>query len=238
MGKLLPILGIIGLVALFVYLLSGNFTTSADLQQSIKSDFSEASSQARRLVYEFGNAGEQIAFFQDPQAPVTEWTFVEQEVTKDIVNDITGEIETVTQTELVKVKTSEVEIYSQDRQTGDRKVCKRGHQCDITGEITLIDPNTSLVIDPPYGFLMIVECETSNDEFIHSCQPFNPRVVNQVTYGDRSFKYTFVTSKKDSPLGIYTATVQVTSKFMVTDPETGLQKPVVNTGVLRVELVE
>lgn len=236
MGKLLPILGIIGLLALLVYLLSGN--VGVGLPQSIAIDQEKINSEARKLIYEFGNAGENINFYLDPPPPLTEFTTIEQEVTKDVLNEATGVIETITTTELVEVPTSEIEVYSQDRQTGDRKVCKRGHQCDVTGEITLIDPNTLLPIDPPYGFLLVVECETSHDEFIHSCQPFSPRVVNEVTYGDRSFLYTFTTSPKDSPLGIYTVTVQVTSKFMITDPQTGLQKPQVNTGVLRVELVE
>lgn len=230
MGKLIPILGIVAILATFYYFIS----TDSNFEASVKQDYTEA----RRLVNEFGNSGEEIVFYLDPKPPITEFTYVEKEVEKIVFNNATGETETVTVKEIEKVPTSEVSVYSKDRQTGNLKVCKRGHQCDITGEITLIDPVTGLAIDPPYGFLMIIECETSHDPYIQSCQSFSPRVVNDLTFGDKSFKYTFTTDSRKDPLGFYTAQISVTSKFKFTDPTTGLQRPEVRDGVLRVEVVE
>lgn len=230
MGKILPFFGIIGIVIIMYFVLSAG----DGLEDQVRADYTEA----QELVKKFGNSGEEIVFYLDPQPPVTEYTYVEKIIEKEVIDNVTGEITIVEEKELEKVPTSEVTVYSKDRQTGDIKVCKRGHQCDITGEITLIDPNTGLAIDPPYGFFLSVECDQPNDPLIHSCQAFDTRTQNILTFGDRSFKYTFTTDTRDDPLGFYVASIAVTSKFKITDPTTGLERPEVRESSLRIEVVE
>lgn len=230
MGKLIPLLGIAVILGGFWYIAD----QEGSLDQTLTDDFTEA----ERLVREFGNSGEEIVFYIDPQPPLTEWTYVETEVITQerFYNNETGKVETrdITTTEIEKVPTSEVSVTSYDRQTADTKVCKRGNQCDITGEITLIDPNTGLEIPPPYGFLMTIHCDSSTDPVLN-CGNFNPRVQNELTFADKSFKYTFTTSNKD-PTGFYQAKVSVASKFKVVDPTTGFESLVTRDGVLRVEV--
>lgn len=201
------------------------------LGRTLENDFTEA----ERLVREFGNSGEKIVFFVDPQPPITEFTYVNKEVEKEVYNYETGEIETITTLELEKVPTSEVAISSYDRQTANTKVCKRGNQCDINGEITLINPVTGLPVDPPYGFLMSIKCETSTDSVIN-CQNFTTRTENILTHDENVFSYTFTTNQND-PTGIYLATVSITSKFKELNPETQLTEFIRRDGVLRVEIV-
>lgn len=228
MGKLFPLLGIMVII--------GGFWFLADSQGSFEEKFQDDFTEAKRLVNEFGNSGEKIVFYIDPQAPIAEYTYVETEVETEVFNYDTGEIETVTTTEVEKVKTSEISVNSYDRQTANTKVCKRGNQCDITGEITLIDPTTGLEIQPPYGLLMQIVCETSHDPILQ-CSNFSARSQNILTFGDKSFLYTFTTNSND-PLGTYSALVSITSKFTITDPETGNERPVTRDGVLKLEIVE
>lgn len=229
MGKLFPIVGVIVLFGVLFWLVTANENLGSDIQ----ADYTEA----ERLVREFGNSGEEIVFYLDPQPPTSEYTYVEKEVEKQVYNNATGKVETVTEIEFEKVPTSEVTVYSRDRQTGDTKVCKRGNQCDITGEMTLIDPITGLVIDPPYGYFLSIECIEARDPAITSCQSFSSRADNKLTYGDKSFKYSFTTNLND-PIGTYSVQISVTSKFKVADPDTGLERPVVRDGFLDLELIE
>ena len=88
MGKLIPIVGILVIIGGMVYL--------ADSNESFDETFVEDFTEAKRLVNEFGNSGEEIVFYIDPQPPVTEFTYVETEVTTQerFFNNATGQVET------------------------------------------------------------------------------------------------------------------------------------------------
>lgn len=227
MGKILPILGIFVIIGIFWFVAYDD----SELDKTIN----RADSEAKKIIHEFGDTGEQIIFFGDPQAPLTEFIYVEKDVTKQVYNNSTKQYENVTTTELEKIPTSEVGITSLDLQRGDTKVCKRGNQCKITGEITLIDPNTKLEIAPPYGFFLQVSCESSNDP-VMNCNNFTPRIQNIITHADKSFDYTFTTDRND-PTGFYTVLVSVASKYKSLNPETQLEEYVRRDGTLRLELI-
>lgn len=226
MGKLFPILGIIVILGGFMYVASENDA----LDRTLTEDFTEA----KRLVNEFGNTGEEIVFYIDPQPPITEWVYVDVIQEERYYNNATGKVETREVVTQEQVPSSEVTVESYDRQTANTKVCKRGNQCDITGEITLIDPSTGLEIPPPYGFFMQISCQTTTDPVL-DCNNFTPRTKNDLTFADKSFKYTFTTTPND-PTGFYTAQISVASKFKTVDPLTGYESLVRRDGQLQVEI--
>mgnify|MGYP001562561566 CR=1 FL=1 len=228
MGKAIAILGILIIAGLFWYVAYD----SMNLQQATEKQFSEA----KRLIHEFGDSGEEIQFFLDPQPPLTEFTYVENQVQKTVFNNNTGQYENVTATEIEKVPTSEITVNSYDIQSATtNKICKIGNQCKISGQITLIDPATGLEIPPPYGYFIQITCETSTHD-VMNCNNFDTRVENIMTYADKSFSYTFTTDQNDPP-GQYVVLVSVASKFTTTDPETGSQIKVRRDGILNLELV-
>lgn len=226
MGKIIPVLAIIVIIGGFYFVASSN----DKLDQTLQEDFTAA----KQLVHKFGNSGEEIIFYIDPQPPITEWSYNEIQVEERFYNNDTGKVETRTVTEIEKVPTSVVLVESYDRQTADTKVCKRGNQCDITGEITLIDPNTGLEIAPPYGFFIEIKCQTTSDPILN-CGNFSTRTFNDLTYADKSFKYTFTTTQND-PTGDYRATVSVASKFKIVDPLTGFESVERRDGTISVKI--
>ncbi len=160
--------------------------------------------EARTLLATFGD--ESIAFDLEPQAPKTEFVYIEVEKEVEVVAD-DGTITTENQTSLEKVPTSEIYGEISDRQTGNTKIVKRGHQSDITGTIILLDPVTQTRIPPPYSYQLTLDCD-----FREWCNT-NPIGINSNTDGEGKFKYTWTTTSKDS-LGEYKIFVRITSQAL------------------------
>lgn len=201
-GYLLAAMIVIGSIGYLAY------ESESNIDQSIRRD-------AKSFIAKFNDYGEQIEIYADPQPPRTEIVY-EEKIVEVPVTDENGTIthyENKTETVAVEKEiTSDVSVQVQDRQTQKYKYCIRGHQCDITGKITLIDPITKNVIDPPYTFSYIVRCLSTNDPHITSCQAWEDRSDTIITFGDRTFAVSFTTDR-DDPLGIYEAEISVTSKF-------------------------
>jgi len=134
-------------------------------------------------------------------------------------------------TEIKKIPVSEISLEITSRQTGQKRIVFRGDQTDITGRIIMTDPNTGADLAPPYGFLMTIDCINSI-EAVLSCANFNQIVHNSLTFGDRTFKYTWATDQND-PLGEYVAYVRVTSKWLDSS-----NRPIVREMSLPMELIE
>ena len=196
---LLGIAGVIGLIALLAFVTQGGEKTGENVY-----------SEARRLIHEFPT-GDQIIFEGNIQEPITEFIYQEKQVTTTTTLDNGTQIEK-TETVIEKVPSSELQLSVQERQSGDYKVCRLGYQCDISGQITLIDPNTGKEIQPPYGFFLQIECINA-DHPVMTCNNFDIIVVQERTQSDKSFKYTFTPSASKNPPGDYMATVVITSKF-------------------------
>ena len=165
----------------------------------------ESHREARALIQTFGD--ESIAFDLEPQPPKTEFIYIEVEKEVEVTNE-NGTITTQNQTTLEKVPTSEIYSEIADRQTGNIKIVKRGHQADITGTIILLDPVTQIQIPPPYSFHFTLDCASDNEW----CN-LDPIGVNEITDGQGKFKYTWTTTSKDS-LGSYVAFVRITSQAL------------------------
>ena len=183
--------------------------------------------KTKELIHSFIDTGDQIIFEGVIESPVTEFIYVEKQVTETVTLD-NGTQVNQTRTVIERVDTSEsiVSVSATDRQTGDALVCHLGHQCDVEGKIVLIDPLTNQQVQPPYGFLIQIECISTNHP-VMTCNNFKTISSTERTFPDSTFKYTFTTSQTTNPPGKYIATVVITSKYKVNNEfieETGTRE--------------
>lgn len=176
---------------------------------------STAEDQARQLITQFTKSGEYIGFDLDPTPPVTKYRYEPVQKTKQITFE-NGT--TVNQTETVYEKTevkqtTTLSVDIQDRTLKQSKICKLGYQCDITGTIILIDPTTDKKIPPPYSYLATIDCD-----FRSFCNLGSALSSNEATFGDGSFKYTWIPTPAQG-IGEYRLTVYVISHFTNQDTD-------------------
>jgi hypothetical protein len=201
MGATYYLIGIFMVIGGLIFIAIDN---DSAVRENIQQDYGEA----RQLLATFGQ--ESIAFDLEPQPPSTEFTYIQEiEEAEVIVVDEQGnettEIQNVTTTK--KVLTSEIYAELKDRQTGQIKIVKQGHQADITGTIILIDPVTTGTISPPYSLHFTLDCN-----FRNGCTT-DPIGINTITDGEGKFKYTWSTSGRDT-IGEYHAFVRVSSQTL------------------------
>src|SRR3990167_224549 len=199
------LLGVAGIIVIIIVVTYASQPSAKDF------DFQ---ANVKAIIHSF-ETGDQIIFDGIIDSPVTEFIYVEKQVTETVTLENGTQINQ-TKTILEKVDTTKslVTVSAQDRQTGDTLVCRLGHQCDVTGKITLIDPTTNKEIQPPYGFLINIKCINANHP-VMTCNNFKEIVSTERTFPDSTFKYTFTTSQAINPPGDYLATVVITSKFKV-----------------------
>ena len=181
--------------------------------------------EARRLITQFGE-GEYIGFDVDPTPPVTKYIYgINNEVTAKILEN--GTAVPVTEEEKQEIKLlSSTELNVQDRKLSQSKICKMGYQCDITGIISVIDPNTNQKIPPPYSYLITIDCD-----YRDFCSLTPSLSANERTYPDGTFKYTWVITEK-VVIGEYRVTIDTPSQFK---DETGKQQS--NIAIRMIEVV-
>lgn len=172
-------------------------TNDEAVRSNIKADYSEA----RQLIATFRDGD--VAFDLEPQAPITEFVYIETTKEQVVISENgTETIQNVTKIE--RVESSEIFTEIRDRQTGQIKIVKRGHQSDITGIIVLRDPISGVTLKPPYTYHFTLECD-----FRDFCNT-NPIGINEITDGSGKFLYSWTTDSTDT-LGFYQAFVRVTS---------------------------
>lgn len=169
---------------------------------------SHINDSAKQLITQFTKSGEYIGFDQDPTPPVTTYKYVSVEKTHTVTFP-NGTVKNQTETVIEKqpVDSTTISLDVKDRINSGAKICRMGYQCDITGTISLIDPITQKKITPPYAYLLSIGCDYRAD-----CA-LNPTLaVNDATYPDGSFKYTWIPTAQIKP-GDYEATVYVGSHY-------------------------
>ena len=167
--------------------------------------------EARRLITQFTEAGENIGFDVDVEPPVTKYVYNSD---KQIIGQVSGDgtIQPIPEEEAKQLSTLDVNV--QDRELSQSKKCKLGYQCDITGIINLIDPSTGDRIPPPYSYSLTIDCD-----YRDFCA-LSPSISQKptLTFNDGTFKYTLVVTEK-IPVGEYMVTVYVTSYYTNEDGE-------------------
>ena len=167
--------------------------------------------EARRLITQFTEAGENIGFDVDVEPPVTKYVYNSD---KQIIGQVSsdGSIQPIPEEDAKQLSTLDVNI--QDRQQSQSKICKMGYQCDITGIINLIDPSTGDRIPPPYSYSLTIDCD-----YRDFCA-LSPSISQKptLTFDDGTFKYMLVITEK-IPVGEYIVTVYVTSYYTNEDGE-------------------
>ena len=210
---------LLGIVGILVAIILASIATQPSAKTT---DFYK---EAKTVIHNFAT-GDSIEFLGEIEAPVTEFIYQEKIITEQVTLENGTQVNQTT-TVVEKVPTSDLSLSVQERQSGDSLTCRLGYQCDIKGKITLINPNNGLEVDPPYGFLITIECITSNNPDV-GCNNFDTIQKNWRTDADKSFIYTFTTSKQFHPPGEYMATVVISSLFKNSDgdiiEETGTQK--------------
>src|SRR3990167_2741725 len=216
------LLGVAGIIVIIIVVTYASQPSAKDF------DFQ---ANVKAIIHSF-DTGDLIIFDRIIESPVTEFIYVEKQVTETVTLENGTQINQ-TKTVLEKVDTTEslVTVSAQDRQTGDTLICRLGHQCDVTGKITLIDPTTNKEIQPPYGFFIQIECINADHQMMN-CNNFNTISVSERTFPDSTFKYTFTTNSAKNPPGDYLATVVITSKFKVNN------KFIEETGTREIKIVE
>jgi len=234
-------IGIIGLVVLMVYI-------------AYETDFAEDTTirkEAEAFIFKYNDYGEQIEIFKDPTPPQSEDQYRYEEVAVIAVDeegntfkcDEDLKLKDCDGTKLIVgnlTKVSEIITEVQDRQTLKYKVCKLGHQCDIAGKITLINPITKAEIDPPYGFAYVIRCVESDAQNLkigrRTCDDFEDRTETIISFPDASFLISFTTTGSNPP-GIYEAIIKVNSHFTEITPD-GREVQLERTAIQEILIVE
>lgn len=170
---------------------------------------STAEDQARQLITQFTKSGEYIGFDIDPSPPVTTYRYEPVQKTRQITFE-NGTTLNRTETVYEKIENQPATTLSvdiQDRVLKQSKICKLGYQCDITGTISLVDPTTDKKIPPPYSYLATIDCD-----FRDFCNLGSALSSNEATFGDGSFKYTWIPTPKQG-IGEYRLTIYVISHY-------------------------
>jgi len=193
-----------------------------DIQENIEAE-------AMKKIQTFGDSGEYVEWDLLPLPPKQEYIWQQTEV--QVEKEVDGKIILVNETITEKVLTAESEILMElkDRQSGDTRVCKRGHQCDVTGKIILIDPISGLQLKPIMFHYQII-CRTSQDPVL-ICDNYTGLTDTILSYPDSTFKVSFTTNQND-PTGMYELFVRATSKYKDADDQ-----PVQRESSLDIELI-
>lgn len=173
--------------------------------------------EARQAIEMFTKSGEMIGFDKGVIAPVTTYVY---KPTGNTVSEVLSNGTVIQKPELILVpedttakETSSVSVNAMDSKLQQIQICKTGYPCDFTGTIVLIDPvkeaanpSAENKIPPPYNYLLTIDCN-----YRDYCS-LNPVAVNESTFGDGTFKYTWVPTVKVTP-GEYKVTMQVNSYY-------------------------
>jgi len=199
-GWLLLIPLALGLLATVVYF-------DIDTRETgLPKDLSQLPEQIRKITDTF-ETGTQVLWDLEPTPPTTETVKIEVEKTREVTSE-DGTVTEETYTEIEEIPSSEIYLYQQDRQTGQSKICVRGHQCDIIGQVSLISPITLEEVTPPHTVHFQISCE-----FQEFCNLLGGEISRTlISDGEGNFKYTWTTTYKDV-IQDYHAFVRVTSQF-------------------------
>ena len=196
----------LGYLFVIVFILTGIILL---IMYAPNKEISTAYDDTRQLITQFTKSGEYIGFDVDPTPPVTTYRYEPVEKTRTVTLD-DGSIVNRTETVYEKVEVKEQTTLSvdvSDRILKQSKICKLGYQCDITGTISLIDPTTDKKIPPPYSYLATIDCD-----FRDFCNLGSALSSNEATFGDGSFKYTWIPTPAQG-IGEYRLTIYVISHF-------------------------
>jgi hypothetical protein len=167
--------------------------------------------EARQLITQFTKSGEYIGFDVDPLPPVTKYVYdVNQQITGIV--SANGTVTPVTEEEAKELSLLTLDV--QDRELSQSKICKKGYQCDITGKIVLVDPETGDKLPPPHKYSLTIDCDYRDFCALSPSLSIKPTL----SFNDGTFKYTFVVTEK-IPTGEYHVTVFVTSFYTSNDGE-------------------
>jgi hypothetical protein len=136
---------------------------------------------------------EQIALFTRIQNE-TELTTQEEQILEAMEKqklELAGTNQT--QTVIKEIKTSELTLTAEDRQTGVIKKCKVGNQCDITGKFVVVDIGTNEIVSPPYSVFLTIDCDA-----LDWCN-LKAKGVQEVTENDGTWKYSWTVAGNELP---------------------------------------